>query len=63
MAFMFNCSGDQKDLCKDFNCKVEQTDKGLNISIEGDDPKKIVALKKMFEASKELCCGDDKSCC
>lgn len=63
MSFMFSCCGDSKNLMKDFNCKVEKTDKGLNISIEGNDPKKVEALKKMFEASQDLCSEDGKSCC
>lgn len=55
------CCGDSEDLCKDFSCKVEETDKGLTISVTSDDPEKVEKLK----AKMKSCCdsSDSKSCC
>ena len=57
---MFSCG--TTDFCKDFNCKVEETEKGITVTITGDDPKKVEALKTMIKSSKELCGCDDKCC-
>ena len=42
-------------LGKDFAREVEKTDDGLIIKIKAKDPEKAEALKKMFEAHRELC--------
>lgn len=57
---MFGCGLDFKDLCNSFACKVEQTDKGLTITLTSDDPQKVKALKAMVESCKELCADN---CC
>jgi hypothetical protein len=60
---MFGCCGaDTKDWCKDFTCKVEETDKGLTITVTSDDPKKVEALKTLRKSYRELC-GDNCCCC
>lgn len=55
-----NCCGSE-NFCKDFSCEVKETDAGLTITVKGDDPKKVEALKTMFKAYKEL--GGDNCCC
>lgn len=59
--FGYYCTG-MKNLCKDFTCNVEETEKGLTISITSEDPKKVEALKTLHKSYRELC-GDDCCCC
>ncbi len=59
MCFSFNryrCNHEK--FCKDFKHEVEQTEDGLIIKIKAKSPEKAAALKKMFEAHRELC-GED----
>ncbi|MFQ5454206.1 MAG: hypothetical protein ACE5D6_08475 [Candidatus Zixiibacteriota bacterium] len=58
---MLGCCFDAKDIWKDFSCKVEDNDKGITVTITGDDPKKVEALKTMLKSAKELC--SDNCCC
>ena len=62
---MIICCTGSSDLCQKFSCKVENTDKGILISLEGDDPKQVEALQKMVESCQTLCCESEKkeNCC
>lgn len=55
------CCGDSVNLCQDFSCSFEETDKGFTISVTSDDPEKVEKLK----AKMKSCCdsSDSKSCC
>jgi hypothetical protein len=55
-----HCCSDSVEFGENFVREVEQTDDGLNIKIKARSPEKAEALKKMFEAHKELC---DEKCC
>ena len=53
-----DCCGipiDFKSMCKDFNCKVQETEDGIQISLSPKDSSKAEALKSMVKACKELC--------
>ena len=58
---MFGCCADLRDLCKHFTCQVEETEKGLILSVTSDDPKKVEALKTLRKSYRELC--SDSCCC
>lgn len=58
---MFCCCFDSKNLCKDFDCKVENLDNGIKISLTSDDKKKVEGLQKILDGCKSL--SGDKSCC
>lgn len=55
------CCGDDADFCKDFSCKVEETDNGVSFTVTSDDPEKVEKLK----AKMKSCCdsSDSESCC
>lgn len=54
------CYCDPKEFRKNFDYKVEPSEKGVTISITAKDPEKAEALKKLAEAHQVLC-GED--CC
>lgn len=62
---MIICCTEDNKLCGEFSCKVEKSEKGVLISLEGDDPEKIKALQNMLASCQTLCCGSEKkeSCC
>ena len=66
---MFGCCGVPVDLCKQFDCKIEEIDQGICFSFTSDDKKKAEALKSMLKAYRDLggegCCqtGEKSSCC
>jgi hypothetical protein len=56
MCFSFNrCLCNHVRSNENFEHEVEQTEDGLTIKIKAKSPEKAEALKKMFEAHKELC--------
>lgn len=55
------CSCDPKEFCKDFECRAEETEKGITIKITTKDSEKAKALKEMLKAHKTLC-GDSCLC-
>ncbi len=61
MCWSFNrCCCSHEKFNENFKHEVEQTNDGLTIKIKAKSPKKAEALKKMFEAHRELCgenCG------
>jgi hypothetical protein len=66
---MTGCCSLPVDLCKQFDCKVEEIDGGVCFSFTSDDKKKAEALKSMMKACRDLCgdecCGtaEKSSCC
>ena len=50
------CGSEKRD--KDFEHQIEKTPDGLTIKIKAKSQKKAEALKKLFDARKELC-GED----
>jgi len=60
---MISCCCDKLDLCKDFECKIDETSDGINISITGKDKKKVEALKTMIKACNELKGDNSSNCC
>ena len=55
------CGTTAENLCEGLTCKVEETDKGICISLTSDDPSKVKRIKEKLTS----CCdsGDSKSCC
>jgi hypothetical protein len=49
-----HCCGHDK-FSKSFEREIEKTDDGLTIKIKAKNPEKAIALKKMYEAHRELC--------
>lgn len=50
------CHGfDFKEVCEKYNCKVDYTDKGININLEPKDQSKVKSLHALFKACKDLC--------
>lgn len=59
---MTNCSKDAKtfcgctaSICNEYNYKVEETTKGIQISISPKDPTKVDSFKKTVKACRESC--------
>lgn len=61
---MFNCCGkDWKSMCDQFECKVTETQKGIQIDITAKDTSKTESLKAMAKACKDFCgCCQCKNC-
>ena len=66
---MMSCCSIPVDLCRQFNCKVEEIDKGISVSFTSDDKAKAEALKNLVKSYRALggdeCCGPKtaQSCC
>ena len=65
---MIICCIDKQNLCEDYSCKVEKTEKGISLSFSSDDKEKVAQLHKMSESCTPQCCREDKksskeSCC
>lgn len=53
---MTNCCGpDLKSYCDQFDCKVKETDKGIQIEVSPKDPKKANSFKDLVKACKDFC--------
>ena len=63
MRVEMNCCSENDNAGKDLTCKIEKIENGIILKIEGKDPKKVAALKKMIETNLELCCEDKNACC
>lgn len=49
---------DLNSICANFKSEINQTDKGIQITIEPEDASKVKALHDLFSAYKDLCdCG------
>lgn len=61
---MFNCCGkDWKSMCDQFECKVTETQKGIQIDITAKDGSKTESLKALAKACKDFCgCCQFNSC-
>jgi hypothetical protein len=55
----FNCCSGHGRKDKNFTRTIEKTADGLTIKIKAKTPEKASALKKMYEAHRELC---DEEC-
>jgi hypothetical protein len=53
---MFSCCGkDGKSICDQFDCKVTETAKGLQIDLTPKDPSKTDSLKALAKACRDFC--------
>jgi hypothetical protein len=53
---MFSCCGkDGKSICEQFDCKVTETTKGLQIDLTPKDPSKTDSLKALAKACRDFC--------
>jgi len=53
---MFNCCGkDWKTICEQFECKVTETQKGIQIDITAKDASKTESLKALAKACRDFC--------
>lgn len=57
---MIGCCNTNVDLCRQFDCSVEEIDNGICLKFTSSDKKKAEALKTLMKAQRDLC-GDD--CC
>lgn len=49
------CGKDAKNLCDQFECKMKETPKGIQLEISAKDPSKTDSLKALIKACKEFC--------
>jgi hypothetical protein len=53
---MFSCCGkDGKSVCEQFDCKVSETQKGIQIDVTPKDPSKTDSLKALAKACRDFC--------
>ena len=53
---MFNCCGkNAKSVCELLDCKVAETQKGIQIEISAKDPSKTESLKTLIKALHNFC--------
>jgi hypothetical protein len=53
---MFSCCGkDGKSICEQFDCKVSETQKGVQIDLTSKDPSKTDSLKALAKACRDFC--------
>ncbi len=53
---MFSCCGkDGKSIGEQFDCKVSETSKGVQIDITPKDPSKTDSLKALAKACRDFC--------
>lgn len=53
---MFNCCGkDMKSLCEQLECKVKETQKGIQVDISAKDDSKTESLKTLVKAFHDFC--------
>ena len=53
---MFSCCGkDGKSVCEQFDCKVSETQKGVQIDLTPKDASKTDSLKALAKACRDFC--------
>jgi len=53
---MFNCCGkDWKSICEQFECKVTETHKGIQVEITPKDASKTESFKTKAKACRDFC--------
>lgn len=53
---MFNCCGKEgKSICEQFECKVTETHKGIQVEITPKDASKTESFKAMAKACRDFC--------
>ena len=53
---MFNCCGkDGKSICEQFECKVTETQKGIQINVTPKDASKTESFKALVKTFHDFC--------
>ena len=53
-----DCCSNMKSICEQLDCKVRETEKGIQIGVNAKDKSKTESLKNLFKA-----CGNFFGCC
>jgi hypothetical protein len=52
---MFHCGKDAKAFCDQFECKITETQKGIQVEITPKDASKTESFKALAKACSEFC--------
>ncbi len=53
---MWNCCGvDAKNICAQLDCKISETQKGIQVEISAKDASKTDSLKALIKACHDFC--------